>query len=415
MGHLQSSRLSCGVFVVFHRAVAGLVSGFLLLMCVSLLASTGRAQTAAPAPPTPAQLETLIRSRMGEAGLMGLAGIVLVDGKVVWSNGLGYRDAECLKPFTADTPMNVASITKTVTGVAMMQLVAEGKLALDADINRYLPFPVRNPRFPETPITLRMLATHTSSIKDRWEVYRTLYRFGGDPVEPLGKFLADYFTKGARLWSEDNYLATAPGAEREYSNIGAGLVGHIIERVTGERLDAYTKRRILSPLRMSASGWFLRDFRPGALSTLFVGQGGLSIPIPQHGGTTYPDGGLRASVNDLSRLFRALLNRGALEGVRILPEREADEMLRFQFSGPKYPTGYGPGEGNSGLFWRTKFKGTRMGHGGNDPGVQAEMLTSLDRRVAVVVMSNTSVSGEDGRAFGEIFMALWGYGESQRR
>lgn len=415
MCHRQSRRAGRGVVEELYRAWAGLVSGFLSLGCLALLASACRSQTAQPAPLTPAQLETLIRSRMDEAGLMGVAGIVLVDGKVVWSNGFGYRDADRSKSFTVDTPMNVASITKTVTGVAMMQLVAEGKLDLDADINRYLPFPVRNPRFPDTPITLRMLATHTSSVKDRWEVYRAQYRFGGDPVEPLAKFLADYFTKGARLWSEDNYLKSAPGGEREYSSIGAGLVGHILERVSGERLDVYTKRRILTPLRMSASGWFLRDFRPGALSTLFVGQGGLSIPIPQYGGTTYPDGGVRASANDLSRLFRARLNRGALEGVRILPEREADEMLRFQFNGPTYPTGYGPGEGNSGLFWRTKFKGTRMGHGGNDPGVQAEMLTSLDRRVAVIVMSNTSVSGEDGRAFGEIFMALWAYGESQRR
>jgi CubicO group peptidase (beta-lactamase class C family) len=414
MCHLQSNRTGRRVVGEFCRALASLISRF-LLPCLLLSARIGHAQNAPPAALTPAQLETLIRSRMDEAGLMGLAGIVMVDGKLVWSNGFGYRDAERSKPFTVDTPMNVASITKTITGVAMMQLVAEGKLALDADINRYLPFPVRNPRYPETPITLRMLATHTSSIKDRWEIYRTLYRFGGDPVVPLGKVLADYFTKDARLWSEDNYLTTAPGGEREYSNMGAGLVGHIIERVTGERLDAYTKRRILVPLRMSASGWFLRDFPNGALSTLFVGQGGLPIPIPQYGTSTYPDGGVRASVNDLSRLFRALLNRGVLEGVRILPEREADEMLRFQFSGPTYPKGYGPGEGNSGLFWRTKFKGSRMGHGGNDPGVQAEMLASLDRRVAVIVMSNTSVSGEDSRAFGEIFMALWGYGESQRR
>lgn len=394
------------------RSRRSFVSGCVLLMSLAPFAGTGLAQTAQPVPQTPAQLETLIRSRMDEVGLMGLAGVVIVDGRVVWSKGFGFRDARRTLPFTADTPMNVASITKTVTGVAMMRLVAEGRLALDADVNRYLPFPVRNPRFPDVPITLRMLATHTSSIKDRWEVYRTLYQFGGDPMEPLGKFLADYFTKGARLWSEDNYLATSPGGEREYSNIAAGLVGHIIERVTGERLDVYTKRHILAPLGMSSSGWFLRDLKADALSTLFVGQLGLPIPIPQYGGTTYPDGGLRASANDLSRLFRALLNRGALDGARILPEREANEMLRFQFNGPSYPKGYGPGEANSGLFWRTKFKGTRMGHGGNDPGVQAEMLASLDRRVAVIVLSNTSVSGADNRAFGEIFSALWAYGES---
>lgn len=149
MCHRQSRRAGRGVVEELYRAWAGLVSGFLSLGCLALLASACRSQTAQPAPLTPAQLETLIRSRMDEAGLMGVAGIVLVDGKVVWSNGFGYRDADRSKSFTVDTPMNVASITKTVTGVAMMQLVAEGKLDLDADINRYLPFPVRNPRFPE--------------------------------------------------------------------------------------------------------------------------------------------------------------------------------------------------------------------------------------------------------------------------
>lgn len=415
MKNPQRGRDGRGARASYCRTQPGLVCGYVLLMSLALSSSTARAQPAQPASQTPGQLETLIRSRMDEVGLMGLAGTVIVDGKVVWSKGFGFRDARRTMPFTADTPMNVASITKTITGVAMMQLVADGKLELDADVNRYLPFPVRNPRFPDVPITLRMLATHTSSIQDRWEVYRTSYHFGGDPVEPLSKFLADYFTKGARLWSEDNYLATAPGGAREYSNIGAGLVGNIIERVSGERLDVYTQRRILAPLGMSSSGWFLRDLPTDALSTLFIGQMGLAVPISHYGGTTYPDGGLRSSANDLTRLLRALLGRGALEGARILPEREADEMLRFQFNGPSYPKGYGPGEANSGLFWRTKFKGTRMGHGGNDPGVQAEMLASLDRRVAVVLLSNTSVSGSENRAFTEVFAALWAFGESQRR
>jgi CubicO group peptidase (beta-lactamase class C family) len=123
---------------------------------------------------------------------------------------------------------------------------------------------------------------------------------------------------------------------------------------------------------------------------------------------------MRTSVDDLSRFLRALLNRGEFRGARILAEREADEMLRFQFAGPNYPEGYGPDEGNSGLFWRTKFNGTRMGHGGNDPGVQAEMLASLDRRVAVILLCNTSTSGTDARAFSDVFLALWALGESRR-
>ena len=101
--------------------------------------------------------------------------------------------------------------------------------------------------------------------------------------------------------------------------------------------------------------------------------------------------------------------------MRILPAHAADEMTRFQFRGPTYPPGYGPNEGNSGLFWRTRNNGTYVGHGGNDPGVQAVMLSTVDRRVAVVLFSNTSGALPESRAFAAIFKALVAYGESRTR
>mgnify|MGYP002789589724 CR=1 FL=1 len=383
----------------------------LLRVAAPLLALTALAQTAAP----PDHLDTLITQRMNDAGLMGLAAVVLVDNQVIWARGFGFRDAARTLPFTPDTPTKVASITKTFTGVALMQLAAEGKLSLDADVNTYLPFPVRNPNFPHQPITLRMLATHTSSITDRWDVYRHVYHFAGEPSPPLGQFLTSYFTPTGSTYSPSNYLTVPPGAERDYSNIGASLAGYIVERLSGQTLPQYVQRRILSPLGMSATAWSPRNLPARAASTLFIVHSSHSIPIPSYDVTTYPDGGLWTSAHDLSRFLRALLNHGALDRARILPTREADEMLRFQFSGPSYPKGYGPSQGNSGIFWRTKFSGSRMGHGGNDPGVQAEMLSSLDRRLAVILLSNTSVTGADARAFNDIFQAVWKHAEARLR
>jgi CubicO group peptidase (beta-lactamase class C family) len=379
---------------------------------------SGAAAAQATTSQTPAgstDLDSLVRTRMADVGLMGLGAMVLVDGTVEWSRSFGHRDAARTQPFTLDTPVGIASITKTITGVAMMQLVAEGKLDLDGDVQQYVPFPVRNPRAPDVAITLRMLATHTSSITDRPEVYRDTYHFGAEAPEPLGDFLAAYLEPEGRLHHETNYGQQAPGRARDYSNIGAALAGHVVERVSGERLDHYTTRRIFEPLRMVDSGWFLRDLDPSKLSSAFIAHHGMPVPIQHYGTTTYPDGGVRTSVNDLSRFLRALLARGVLDGVRILPESQADEMLRFQFGGTSWPEGYGAGIGNSGLFWRTKWNGERMGHGGNDPGVQAEMMVSLDRRVAVIVLCNTSASGADARAFADIFDAAWKLGESRRR
>jgi CubicO group peptidase (beta-lactamase class C family) len=367
------------------------------------------------AAPTPDTIDSLVAAKMEETGLMGVAGMVFVDRQLVWSKGYGHRDYLRTQPFTTTTPMTIASITKTFTGVAMMRLVADGKLDLDADVDRYLPFRVRNPRFPDTPISLRMIATHTSSITDRWEVYRTTYNFGGDPTESLSDFITSYFAPNGRRYSADNYTSVAPGAAREYSNIGAGLVGFIIERLTAERLDAFTQRHILTPLGMRSTGWFLRDLPVAELSSQFVAKDGWAIPLPPYGGTTYPDGGVRTSVSELSRFFLALLNHGEHDGVRILPKAEADEMTRFQFAGPSFPTGYGPGEGNSGLLWRTRHNGEYMGHGGNDPGVQTLMLSSLDRRVAVVLFSNTSGGSAEFQAFDAVFRALAAYGHSRKR
>lgn len=371
--------------------------------------------SAAPAPsPTPVGIDSLIAAKMTEADLVGLAGSVFVDGREVWSKGYGHLDYLRTLPFTPTTPMPIASISKTFTGVAMMRLVADGQLDLDADVNRYLPFRVRNPRFPDIPITLRMIATHTSSITDRWEIYRASYHWGGDSPVSLSEFITSYFAPDGDGHSDDNYTTVAPGKAREYSNIGAGLVGFIIERVTGERLDAYTQRHILTPLGMRSTGWFLRDLPTAEQSTPFIEQEGWAIPVPRYGLTTYPDGGVRSTVSDLSRFFQALLNHGEHAGARILPATQADEMTRFQFSGPAFPEGYGPDEGNSGLFWRTRRNGELIGHGGSDPGVQSLMLSTVNRRVAIVLFSNTSGVLAD-RAFDAIFLALKAYGESQVR
>lgn len=359
-------------------------------------------------------LDSLITVKMAEANVVGFAAAVIVDQQVVWIKGFGHADWQRTRPFTPTTIMNMASIAKPFVGVAMMRAVAAGKLSLDADINRYLPFRVVNPHRPAERITLRHLATHSSGISDRWEIYRQSYRFGGDPTESLSAFLSAYFTPGGKYYAKENFLEAKPGALREYSNIGASLAGLIVERALGAPLNVYTKQHIFTPLGMTRSGWFMREVDMKNHSTLFVSQNGQAVPIPHYSFTTYPDGGLRTSVADLSRFFMAMLNDGELNGVRILEAQSAAEMQRFQFTDGSRPTNFPAEDGNSGLFWRTKFNGLRRGHGGNDPGVEVEMLTDASRGIGVIYFSNTSLSGADRRATGEIFDALWKYGESRR-
>jgi CubicO group peptidase (beta-lactamase class C family) len=389
---------------------------FATCAAIAALLLSAQALAGPPINPPPGDaagtLDTAIERRMEEAGIAGLGAAIIVDRKVAWMKGYGFADKERSVPFTSQTIMNIGSISKTFTGVALMRAVQEGKLSLDEDINRYLPFEVVNPSFPDERITLRQLATHTSTITDRWSVYERTYHYGGDSPESLGDFLRNYFATDGQDYSKDNFLDARPGTRREYSNIGAGLAGYIVELAAGEKLDAYTKRHIFEPLKMDDTGWFLSEVDPARYSKLYVAQGGITIPIPLYGGTTYPDGGVRTSVADLSKFFIALLNDGEYEGARILDKSTAREMLRFEFTESNKPDNISLQEKNSGIFWQSMFNVTRMGHGGSDPGIKTEMIADLSRQVGVVLFINTSLCDEGMRGYNAIFDDLWKHAET---
>jgi CubicO group peptidase (beta-lactamase class C family) len=356
-----------------------------------------------------AAIDAIVEQGIKDGGMVGVGGAIIVNKKVVWMNGYGFADKEHAIAFTPDTIMNIGSISKTFTGVALMRAVQEGKVSLDEDINSYLPFKVINPHHPSEPITLRQLATHTSGITDRPSIYESAYHFGGDSPEALGEFLQSYFARNGKYYSNDNFLKTKPGVHREYSNIGAGLAGHIVELAVGEKLNAYTKRHVFVPLRMSNSGWFLSEISPAKHARLYVAQG-LRIPIPLYGITTYPEGGVRTSVSDLAKFFIALLNDGEYDGARMLEQKSVEEMLRFQYTSANKPDNVnlqGEDSVNSGIFWATKYDTTKIGHNGSDPGVRTMMLADPNKEVGVILFTNTSMHDEESGPYYEIFDALW--------
>jgi len=139
-------------------------------------------------------IDSIVEKKMREVKIVGMGSAIIIDKKVVWTKGYGYADKEKNIPFTPSTIMNIASISKTFTGVCLMKAVEDGKVYLDEDINTYLPFKVINPNYPKEKITLRHLATHTSGLADRYPFYTdSMYFYGGKKPEPLGDFLKNYF------------------------------------------------------------------------------------------------------------------------------------------------------------------------------------------------------------------------------
>jgi len=358
-------------------------------------------------------LDTRIRQHMADGGLVGIAAAIIVDGKVAWRAGYGYADREARTPFTTATVMNIASISKTMTGAAMMRAVEQELLSLDADINLALPFKVRNPHRPDTPITLRQLATHTSGITDRAPVYARGYHFGGDAPQALGDFLAGYLVADGADYAKENFLDVAPGSHREYSNIGAALAAHIVERATGQPLNVYTREKFFVPLGMSHTRWFMSEAPMDDHATLYISEHDLQLPILAYGLVTWPDGGLRTSVDDLSKFFIALLDGGKNAGARVLARASVNDMLRFQFTAERKPDNVDIAEKNSGLFWQTKFNMRYVGHGGSDPGLKTEMLATPALDIGVILFTNTS--GETtNKAYVGILKALFAHAESLR-
>lgn len=166
---------------------------------------------------------------------IGLSVVVVKDNRVVYSEVFGYNpDAnDPIKgiPIRKNDLFYIASISKTFVGTAIMQLVEEGKLSIEDDVNRYLGFSLRNPNFPDTPITIRMLLSHRSSLKKGAD-YDDFDKINPEKADDLYAFFNDY----------------PPGKNADYSNLGFVILGAVVERVSGMRFDDYVQKHILKPL-----------------------------------------------------------------------------------------------------------------------------------------------------------------------
>ncbi|MFW2477198.1 MAG: serine hydrolase domain-containing protein [Sediminibacterium sp.] len=356
-------------------------------------------------------LDSTMLHYLNTTKMAGVAGAIILKDEVVWMNGYGLADKERQIPFTSETIMNPGSIAKTMTGVCLMKLVEENKLSLDEDINRYLPFKVINPYFPKEKITLRMIATHSSSLADRMPFYSdsTFFTEGNSP-EPLGEFLKNYFVHGGKYYNDANFYQTKPGTYWEYSNIAAGLAGYIVELAAGKKLNEYSREIVFKPLGMNNSGWFLPEINRLKHASLYHNKGETTIQIPLYEMITYPDGGLRTSVDELSKFFVMLLNDGRYKNKQVLKPATIQQMQTLQFTEANKPANINLSEKNEGIFWRTKYNVTLLGHGGNDFGVKALMLTDMKKSVGIVLFTNTEDSDpKRNNGFFLLFEALLEY------
>jgi len=329
----------------------------------------------------------LIQAEKNIQNLSSVAFCVIKNDQILWSDAIGYANKEKKIAATPDTRYFVASISKTVTAVAAMQLYEKGLLDIDADVNIYLPFTVKNPKYPDQKITTRMLLSHSSSISDDRYRELNLICFGFDYPQPLGDFLNDFFTEGRQYYSTKNYYDYSPGAEANYTNVGFALVGYLVERVSGQDFDSYCKTNIFLPLGMTKTEWYLKNT---PLDELAIPYSPLVTGVFQSPHLSFPDipsGTLKTTVNDLSKFLRAIMMNGTFNGYQMLkPETVLlMETATYHLQAGKFIMSYG-----FGMYYREIGNLNLLGHSGGEQGATSDMVFDPNTNVGAIVFSNTT-------------------------
>lgn len=352
-----------------------------------LAASLGWKQSVAT-PPT--SIDAFIETKLFEAGIPGAAVGFAKDGEALFAQGYGYADRATQRRVTSSTLFHIASVTKTVTATAVMKLVEEGKLALDAPIGRYLDFPVVNPVHPDVPIRIRHLLTHTSSITE--DVYQKVdFRvLGRDADLPLDQFLKDLLVPGGRHYSANGcFSKDAPGTRWEYVNTGYALLGYIAGSAAGEDLRTYLDRSVFQPLGIHQLAWKLSGISLGSAAMPYDDADGPMKAVAPVALPDWPAGMLRASVGDFTRFIAMAANQGKSGSVRTLTGESVDQMLAMR-SFPAMPTWLS----GQGLGWaESPLDGVkRPNHWGGDPGVFTAAYLDPPTRSGVVIFTNATAT-----------------------
>lgn len=347
--------------------------------------------------------------------------IVNVNG-TLYTNGFGFADVKKNKKYTENTIQNIASISKTFIGVALLKAQELGKLDLDDPINEHLPFAVINPYYPENPITIRQLATHTASLKDpsvyekRGYVLKEANQLGTkansnfrDPEDlvSMAAFLESIYNNNGKWYKKGNFLKYKSGAVFEYSNLGAGLAAYIIERATSTPFSEFTEQHILEPLGMSGSGWRFEDIDMTEHSKLYSDT---ETELPFYSLVNYADGGMLSSASEMASYLSELI-KGQNGNGKILTKASYKDLFKQQLKannfGERNESDFND-EYNSGIFMGFSAKGY-IGHTGSDPGVATFMFFDPKTQIGKILMVNTDLGKEGIQEFIQIWNTLGEY------
>jgi CubicO group peptidase (beta-lactamase class C family) len=355
-----------------------MVKKILLKYCMIIL-SLLSAATSSSAQVEKAEAD--LKDIMKQLEVVGLSVAVVKKGKLIYTHSFGQKNIENNTPLTNESIFRIASISKSFSATSIMQLVDAKKVSLNADVSDLIGFRVRNPKYPETIITLKMIMSHTSSLNDS-QGYFTLDAINPAKGQNAAKCYNDY----------------EPGKGYQYCNLNYNMVGTIIEKLSGERFDTYVRHHILDPLGLYG-GYCVDSLDASRFATLYEYNGttksfspaplayaprseeiknyvmGYSTPVFS------PTGGMKISATDLAKYMMMHMKKGKFKGVRIISKKSSKIMQ----TKVQEEEGYGLAIMNVDYLIPGKLM---TGHSGVAYGLYSGMFFDRRKKFGIVVITN---------------------------
>lgn len=361
-----------------------------------------------------------------EEALPGFAAAIVDMNGVLYQKTLGYADIKNQRPYTNKTMQCIASTTKTTIAYAIMKLQEEGKLSLESPINDFLPFEVIHPIYKDSVIKIKHLVTHTSGIIDTENNYdlrcyfftkNTNLKESQLPKEDLDWFVlmkknkkisletyfSNIFSKNGKWNQPDTFHKETFAEHYTYTNVGAGLMAYIIERITGQPFDEYIAENIFQKIGMNESTFDEYKVNSELLATSYVTEN--KVATPSLGQINYPDGGIHTNLDELSMYLIEMI-KGYNGKSDLLTKNSFKQMMSPHLSEEVAATNTEQKTFNNiGVFWQMDDNGSIKHYGGNPLGGSVYFSFNPKTNIGKILMTNSDPRAS--RELGLEFISIW--------
>ncbi|MCP1994326.1 serine hydrolase [Flavobacterium sp. HSC-61S13] len=325
-------------------------------------------------------------------------GIVKND-SILFSKAYGFANVKENIPFTENTIMPIASVSKTVIALSLAKAMELGYFDTETPINEILPFKVLNPHHSNDIIKIKHLFTHTSGIIDNEVTFINSYQLTKRPEITLGVFLERCLSEKGQSYSQDNFDISETGSKYNYSNIASALAAYLIEVKSKMSFDEFTQKYIFEPLELESTHWLYDETRSKDYAKLYeINISDLPFyknlmnddkSVKTYSSIIYPDGSLKTSLNDLTKYVKEIIN-GYNNKSQILNKESYETIFKKRFEENNLPSNSNKNITNQAMFWSYNKKG-RLTHTGSDPGVFAVISIDLKTNIGRIVLINANI------------------------